>query len=534
MSEQEVIRKEDVAATAGTPDEETRLDDQAAARRAEFGLAITRFGSRAAVASVLAMVVLWLIFRQYTQFLVTAALGGVAATGAGLYSLFHRRGRAILGAHVFLFSLLVLFATLPFTFADISSVAIGYAILLVLGYLLLGDKGARWLIGVTVVAFCGDLILLKSAVLHLFPPLEATTLLTMTTTFGVVTLLAAAVIFRQITLGQEGHARQAQRAQWEVERRISAEREQRERLEQAKLEIERRAAVEQEQRERLQRVVEQAREVANRLGSASSEILAATTQQALGASEQSAAIAQASSTIDEVRAIAGQTSQRAQGVAEMAQRAADVSRSGQQAVAETIAGMGRIRQKVEGIATTNLALSEQAQAIGQVIATVNEIAAQSNMLALNAAVEAARAGEAGRGFAVVAGEVRSLAEQSRAATVQVKEMLSEIQRGVNAAVMATEEGMKEADAGTKLAGESGLALQRLADSVVESAQAATQIAASAAQQLTGMEQIASAMGNIHQVTEQTVASTQQSERAAAELDELAANLREVVVRRYQL
>jgi len=270
------------------------------------------------------------------------------------------------------------------------------------------------------------------------------------------------------------------------------------------------------------------RETAGQLNTAAAEILATSSQQANGATEQSAAIAQTSTTIDEVRTIAEQTAQRAQGVAGLAQRTAEVSDSGQQAVADTVASMDEVKLKVETIATGILALSEQAQAIGGIIAAVSDIAAQSNMLALNAAVEAARAGEAGRGFAVVATEVRALAEQSRAATVQVKEILTEIQRGVNTAVMLTEEGMKGADAGVQVAGQAGEALQRLAESVRESAQAALQITAAAGQQEAGMEQIAQAMTHIHQVTSQGAAGIRQVEQAAEQLNGLAGELRDQV------
>jgi PAS domain S-box-containing protein len=279
---------------------------------------------------------------------------------------------------------------------------------------------------------------------------------------------------------------------------------------------------------RLEQVIAQVRTGIARLYAASTEILAAATQQASGASEQSAAISQATTTIDEVRVIAEQVAQRAQSVADVAQRTAQVSQAGRQSTATTIAEMEQVKRKVETIAEGILALSEQAQAIGGIIATVSEIAAQSNMLALNAAVEAARAGEAGRGFAVVAGEVRTLAEQSRAATTQIKEILTEIQRGVNTAVMLTEEGMKGTATGVQVAGLSGEALRQLAEGVDQSAQAAQQIAAATGQQLTGMEQISQAMGNVNQVTAQTVAAARQTERAAEELERLAVQLREVV------
>jgi methyl-accepting chemotaxis protein len=283
----------------------------------------------------------------------------------------------------------------------------------------------------------------------------------------------------------------------------------------------------------LQAMIQQIHQVAGNLTAAAAEILAASTQQAAGASEQASAITQASSTIEEVRTIAEQTSQRAQAVAELTQRTTDVSTIGQQSVTDTVAGMAEIRDKVESIAEEILGLSEQAQAIGAIIAAVGEIAAQSNMLALNAAVEAARAGEAGRGFSIVAQEVRSLAEQSRAATNQVEEILSQIQRGVNTAVMATEEGMKGAATGVTLASEAGNSIQRLADEVGESTQSARQIAAAVSQQLSGISQIALAMENIDQVTLQSVSGAHQVEQAAGELNVLAGRLR-TLVEQYRL
>ncbi len=285
--------------------------------------------------------------------------------------------------------------------------------------------------------------------------------------------------------------------------------------------------------ERLGELAGQIREATANITAAAAEILAATTQQASGANEQSAAISQTSTTIDEVKTIVEQTFAKAQGVAEQAQQTSSISQVGQQAVVETVAGMNQIKEKVEGIAENILALSEQTQQIGEITTTINEIASQSNLLALNASVEAARAGEHGKGFAVVALEVRNLAEQSKQATVQVREILNQIQRATNAAVMATEEGSKGVDEGVSLTGQAGETIEQLAASIAENTSAAQQIVASAQQQTTGMEQIALAMQNIDQTTVQNLASTQQAEKVAQDLSSLAQQL-ETLVARYKL
>jgi methyl-accepting chemotaxis protein len=278
----------------------------------------------------------------------------------------------------------------------------------------------------------------------------------------------------------------------------------------------------------LDRMVTQMRETANDLSGGTAEILAAATQQAASASEQSAAISQTTATVDEVKTISEQAIDRAQEVVDASQHTIDVSHTGQQAVRDTIAIMGHIEERVESIAENILTLSEKTQQIGEIIATVNDIATQSNMLALNASVEAARAGEHGKGFAVVAAEVRNLTEQSRQATAQVREILMDIQNGINATVMATEEGIKVVDQGVDLVAGTATAIEQLASVIDESAQAAMQMVAGGQQQASGVEQIALAMQNINQSTQQSLASTRQTEKAAQDLNELAQSMSQIV------
>jgi methyl-accepting chemotaxis protein len=239
-------------------------------------------------------------------------------------------------------------------------------------------------------------------------------------------------------------------------------------------------------------------------------------------------VSETTTTVEEVKQTTQMASQKARSVSDSAQKATQVAQRGQQAVADTIAGMHHIQEQTELIAASIVRLSEQSQAIGEIVATVNDLAEQSNLLAVNAAIEAAKAGEQGKGFAVVAQEVKSLAEQSRQATAQVRAILHDVQRGINAAVMAIEQGGKTVEAGVKQSTEAGEAIGLLADHIVESARAAVQIVASSQQQSVGMDQVALAMENIKQASMQNVASSKQTEMAAQDLHGLGQNLKQLM------
>jgi Methyl-accepting chemotaxis protein len=264
------------------------------------------------------------------------------------------------------------------------------------------------------------------------------------------------------------------------------------------------------------------------LASTAAEILASTNQQAASATETSAAVTETVTTVDEVAQTAEHAAQRAKAVADLANRAAEIGKAGRIAVEDSVSGMAQLKSQVGSISESIVVLAEQAQAIGEIIATVTEIAEQTNLLALNAAVEAARAGEQGRGFAVVAAEIRSLADEAKKATVQVRQILGEIQRATSAAVMTTEQGTRQAASGSQQLAAAGETIRALSEAVTEAAQAAAQIVASASQQAAGMSQIRQAMGNVHDATTQNLAATRQAEAAAQDLNTLGAALLEIV------
>jgi methyl-accepting chemotaxis protein len=278
----------------------------------------------------------------------------------------------------------------------------------------------------------------------------------------------------------------------------------------------------------LRQLTSQMQEATDNISKANNHISTATAEQAATVTEQAASVAETTTTVEEVRKTAEQSVERAQLVSEMASNTLKLAESGLGTVKKTEDGMLDLKDQVRHIAETILSLSEQTLQIGEIIATVNDIADQSNLLALNAAMEAARAGEAGRGFAVVAGEVRNLAEQSRQATAQVTGILNEIQKAANTAVMVTEKGTKSAEGSVELAHATGDSIRVIREHTQQVAVAAEQIAASARQQLAGMDQITRAMENINLGAMQTQKGMQQVDQAAQNLNDLAGQLTSIV------
>ncbi len=536
-----------------TPEEERLLERQLEARRIELASAAARYTAGAGGATAVILALVFLSFQQYAQILGFAVLAALAAGSAVLLLVLQRRGQARLGIYVLLATIWLAITLVPLLVPEIlDAAAIGYTFLIVLGNILLGEKGGRVVTAAAVVAFIADAWLVN-VIPRWFMPLDIQTSKIINLISSSVVPLAVGLTVGNIVKGQDALFRKSQGANLIIEKQMAAERQQREHLQTTiNHYVDYMAQVRQgdltarlsfdgqetgvgdpllmlgrnlnDMTGSLQLMIIQIREAATNLGSAAAEILAATTQQVAGASEQSAAISQTTTTVDEVKTISEQAILRLQEVANAAQRTVEVSRSGQRTVQDLIDGMSQIKERVEGIAENILALSEQTQQIGEIIATVGDLAAQSNILALNASIEAARAGENGKSFGVVAVEVRNLAEQSRQATAQVRAILSEIQQATNAAVMATEEGTKEVDRRIQQAAEARLAIEQLSAVITESAQTAVQVVAGGRQQATGVEQIAVAMQNINQATVQSLSSTRQTERAAQNMNQLAGEL----------
>jgi methyl-accepting chemotaxis protein len=218
--------------------------------------------------------------------------------------------------------------------------------------------------------------------------------------------------------------------------------------------------------------------------------------------KQAASLEQTASALDEITATVHKSAEGAGEAAAVMKNAEDEASASSQVVHETIAAMKAIETSSGQIAS--------------IIGVIDEIAFQTNLLALNAGVEAARAGEAGRGFAVVASEVRALAQRSADAAKEIKTL-------INASSIQVQKGVSLVD-------RTGQSLERLLALVAKINQRVAAIAASAAEQATGLREVNAAMNQMDQVTQQNAAMVQQSTAASHALAQESATLATLVER----
>jgi methyl-accepting chemotaxis protein len=252
--------------------------------------------------------------------------------------------------------------------------------------------------------------------------------------------------------------------------------------------------------ERLNSTMQEVADSAANASSSSQQLAAASEAIASGAQEQAASLEETSASLEEITATVRQSADNANQASQLAAGSKDSALQGQDVVSNAVNAMAEI--------------SAASAKISDIISTIDEIAFQTNLLAVNAAVEAARAGDEGRGFAVVASEVRSLAQRTAVAAKEIKVLI--------------QDSLRKVEAGSGLVNRSGETLQGIVGSVKRVTDIVSEIAAASGEQSLGIEQVNTAMTQMDQVTQANSAQTEELSATAQALSEQASQLLELV------
>ncbi|WP_347555577.1 methyl-accepting chemotaxis protein [Robbsia sp. KACC 23696] len=242
------------------------------------------------------------------------------------------------------------------------------------------------------------------------------------------------------------------------------------------------------------------RRSAEGIASAATEIAAGNLDLSSRTEQQAAALEQTAASMAELTETVKQNAENASAANALAATARGNSTEGSQIVGQVTSTM----QDIDGSASK----------VADIIAIIEGIAFQTNILALNAAVEAARAGEEGRGFAVVAGEVRTLAQRSSSAAKEIKTL-------IDASVQKTQ-------VGSRLVGDASAKMGEIAESISRVTHIMEEIATASQEQSKGIDQVAQAVTQMDEVTQQNAALVEEASAATQSMESQARVLREAV------
>ncbi|WP_246401310.1 methyl-accepting chemotaxis protein [Rhizobium hidalgonense] len=252
--------------------------------------------------------------------------------------------------------------------------------------------------------------------------------------------------------------------------------------------------------EKLQTALRSVGSNANAIQAGSAEVRAASDDLAKRTEQQAASVEETAAALEEIATALKDASRQAKDAGQLVERTRTSAEKSGEVVRRAVNAMSGIETSSREIST--------------IIGVIDEIAFQTNLLALNAGVEAARAGDAGKGFAVVAQEVRELAQRSADAAKEIKALI-------------TKSG-EQVHLGVELVGETGSALSKIVNQVLEIDKNVAAIAQSAREQSMGLQEISSAMNFIDQTTQKNAAMVEEQTAASHALAREADSLNRLI------
>ncbi|MGD1938531.1 MAG: GAF domain-containing protein [Cyanophyceae cyanobacterium] len=259
----------------------------------------------------------------------------------------------------------------------------------------------------------------------------------------------------------------------------------------------------------LRQIVVQLQDTASKVSDTSQSSSGSMTDLAGKSQNQYEALTEALNQVQDMASATAAVTDSAQQVNAAVQQATATIATGDEAMDQTVDAILSIRDTVAETGRKIRALSDSSQKISKIVNLIGNFTTQTQLLALNAAIEATRAGEYGRGFTVVADEVRSLAQQSAAATTEIEALVAEIQSETSAVAEAMETGIQQVAEGTSLVSSTR---QSLSDVVAVTAQIETLVQTITQASQTQTEQAESVTQTVEGVA--AIADTSSKESAA--------------------
>lgn len=280
----------------------------------------------------------------------------------------------------------------------------------------------------------------------------------------------------------------------------------------------------------LNSLIRQVQKTGIQITTSATQIAASGKQLEATLSEQAASTNQVAATAKEIAATSSELVKTMEEVEYTSQATAQAAGESQQDLTHMEKTMETLAEATGTISNKLGVISEKANNINSIVTTITKVADQTNLLSLNAAIEAEKAGEYGTGFAVVAREIRRLADQTAVATLDIENMVKEMQAAVSTGVMEMDKFTKDVERGVEDVRNIGLKLESIIEKVQVLTPSFQQVSNSVEAQSQGAVQISEAMAQLSEASSQSAASLREVNGAISQLNEAAQGLRQEISR----